>query len=189
MKIIYLRHTESIDDLTQQMGGWTDLGLSPHGKRQASAAIDSLSKQGIMIDTIFHSPLLRAKEVAYILGSGLHSPVEEFVWLKEKNGYGLLSGMEKEEAQKRYPDLYRMMEEGYVYGSEPEALFIERVVKCHELLTAMNKNILAVTHGGFISRLLNNVFQVKCIKTHDAGYLIYDTETKTIEAISGIDVE
>lgn len=189
MKIIYLRHTESIDDLTNQMGGWTDFGLTPHGKRQAAIASESLSKQGVMIDTILHSPLLRAKEVAYILGSRLNVSVEEFVWLKEKNGYGLLSGLEKEEAQKQYPDLYRMMEEGYVYGAEPEDMFIKRVTNCHELLISMNKNILAVTHGGFISRLINNVFGRKYIKAHDAGYLIYDTETKTIETVSEIDLE
>jgi broad specificity phosphatase PhoE len=189
MKILFIRHAESIDDLTDQYGGWLDLELTPHGKDQVKNVISTIKDLQVDFTEILHSPLKRARESANILGSGLGLPTREFVYLKEKNGYGLLTGLTKSEAKQHYPELVADMEQGYVFGSEPEEKLIERVKCAYELIVANSSNIIAVTHGGVLSRLLDNILGLKYIKAHDAGFILWDTETKSVVASGGFDFE
>ena len=189
MKILFIRHAESIDDLTGQYGGWLDLELTPNGRNQVAAVIADIKQLSEHFDEILTSPLKRAEESAYILGSGLGVPVREFVYLKERNGYGLLSGLTKTEAKQNYPELVADMEAGYVFGSEPEDMLVKRVRKTYEILTSMDKNIVVVTHGGFLSRLFEHVLHLNYIKAHDAGFVLWDTVTLKVTASHSFEFE
>jgi broad specificity phosphatase PhoE len=182
MKILFIRHAESIDDLTDQYGGWLDLELTPKGRQQVQDVVVQISDLGVDFDKILHSPLKRAKESAHILSSGLKLPTQELVYLKEKNGYGLLTGLTKSEALENYPELVEDMNNGYVFGAEPEEQLVLRVKKAYEILLSHNTNLIAVTHGGFLSRLLDNVLDLKYVKAGDAGYILWDTETREVIA-------
>lgn len=180
-KILLIRHAESIDDLTDQYGGWSDFGLTPHGRHQCEEVVSKLRELDVDFEQVLHSPLSRAKESAYIIGSGLRIRVSELIWLKEKNGYGLLTGLTRAEAQIKHPELVNDMKSGYVSGAEPEEMFVERVKRAYEILVSLDMNIVAVTHGGFLSQLFEHVFKKKYIKAHDTGYVLLDTATMQIE--------
>jgi broad specificity phosphatase PhoE len=182
MKILFIRHAESLDDLTDQYGGWLDLELTPNGRQQVQAVISHISGLEVEFEKILHSPLKRAKESAQILSSGLKVPMQELVYLKEKNGYGLLTGLTKTEALECYPELVEDMNNGYVFGAEPEEELLKRVKKAYEILLSHDTNLIAVTHGGFLSRLLDNLLDLKYVKAGDAGYLLWDTETREVVA-------
>lgn len=182
MKILFIRHAESIDDLTDQYGGWLDLPLTPHGKGQVQQVISVIQELNIDFQEIYHSPLLRATQSAQIVASGLRLPTKEFLWFKEKNGYGLLTGITKSEAKEKYPDLIKDLDGGYIYGSEPEDKFIERVKIGYDKLVQSERDIIVVTHGGILTRLLNHILGYTYTKAHDAGFVLWDTETQKITA-------
>jgi broad specificity phosphatase PhoE len=119
----------------------------------------------------------------------LQIQTEENIYLKEKNGYGILAGIEKEFAKEKYPELVESMSEGYIFGAEPEDQFIKRVKYIHNKFLEKNQNIIVVTHGGFINRLLENVLNKKYIKAGDCGYFIFDTYKNEIEFADGIEFE
>jgi 2,3-bisphosphoglycerate-dependent phosphoglycerate mutase len=191
MKIVYLRHGESTDDLDNQFGGWADFELTENGRNQAKNVVTKLKeiqeKFNFKFDMCLHSPLKRASEVAKIVSEDLNLSFEELAWLKEKNGYGLLTGMEKEYAKSKYPELYKAMIDGYNFGSEPEEKFIERVKISHDILKSKNQNILAVTHGVYLKKVIEHIYGKKYVKAGDCGFMIVDTDTNNIVFSDGIE--
>jgi len=59
-RLVLLRHGESQWNLENRFTGWTDVGLSPRGKREAKAAGRLLAKEGYDFDLTFTSYLKRA---------------------------------------------------------------------------------------------------------------------------------
>jgi broad specificity phosphatase PhoE len=189
MKVIFMRHAESVDDLTDQYGGWLDLELTPHGRDQVTGALGSIAGLSENFEQILHSPLKRAAESAQIVSEGLSIPARELVYLKEKNGYGLLTGLVRSEAHEKYPELVADFEAGYVFGAEPEASFAQRVQKAYQLITETGVDTIAVTHGGFLKCLFEQVFDLHYIKAHDAGFVLWDTEQRKILSSSNFEFE
>lgn len=56
------------------------------------------------IKKLFSSPLFRAQETAQIVGVRIKQEVIVLDNFRERNTYGILSGMKKQEAAARYPD-------------------------------------------------------------------------------------
>ena len=180
MNLLLMRHAESVDDLTDQYGGWLDLDLTPHGIEQVVEACGTLSALNVTFDQILHSPLKRAVQSAQIISNQLGIPTEELVYLKEKNGYGLLTGLVKSEANAKYPELVADLESGYVFGAEPQSTFIERVKRAFQIILDNDKNTIIVTHGGFLKCLFEQVLDLHYIRANDAGFVLWDTEDKKV---------
>lgn len=191
MKILFMRHGESVDDLTDQFGGWADLPLTPKGNKQIKDTVQKIKDLNVKFSRLFASPLLRAQDSARIVANELSLPLETFLYLKEKNGNGLLTGLNRQEAMETYPELVEAFQSGYVYGAEPHEKFIERVkVAVDRLLQTSEENIIAVTHGGFMSILFNEILNLKYEKAHDGGFVLLKGDTidnLEIEAVNGID--
>jgi broad specificity phosphatase PhoE len=184
-----MRHAESVDDLTDQYGGWLDLPLTYKGKRQVEDATSKIIDLKIKFNGIYCSPLIRAKESAQIISNKLTLPISELLYFKEKNGYGLLTGFSKLEAKDKYPELLEALNGGYIYGSEPEDKFIERIKIGYQKLIDLNKDVLVITHGGVLSRLFEHILNYKYIKAYDGGFILYDTESKKIEKSDNFEFE
>jgi probable phosphoglycerate mutase len=163
--------------------------LTPHGREQVAGAIGAITGLSENFEQILHSPLKRASESAEIVGDGLSLPTRELIYLKEKNGYGLLTGLVRSEAQEKYPELVADFEAGYVFGAEPEASFVERVQKAYQLITETGVDTIAVTHGGFLKCLFEQVFDLRYIKAHDAGFVLWDTEDRKIISSNNFEYE
>ena len=95
------------------------------------------------------------------------------------------------EAKNLYPELVQGFENGYVYGAEPHDKFIERVKVAVSNIQKMDfDSIIAVTHGGFMNQIFDQVLGLKYEKAHDGGFVLLDSVDELrfeILKVDGID--
>lgn len=161
MRIYLIRHGESESDVKNLFGGDYDDHLTKKGKKQAEALAKKLIAKKIEI--IFASPRLRAAESATILKNVLGIPIKSIEDLRERNNYGFLTGINKEEAAKKYPKEVERLKDyrNTIKDAETYARFKERVIKTWRKITAMDYNTIAiVTHGGPIRCILREIIKI-----------------------------
>ncbi|MFC1722474.1 phosphoglycerate mutase family protein, partial [Patescibacteria group bacterium] len=78
MKLLFIRHGESEDDLIKAYGGWGDFHLTTNGKAQIEITAEKINALNIPFDKILTSPLIRAQESAQIIATKLSIPIEIF---------------------------------------------------------------------------------------------------------------
>lgn len=158
-----------MDDIEDRYGGWADYPLTEKGIQTARATGEELKKSGLSAEAILASPLLRAKQTAEEIASILNLPVEVFQHLKERNTYGLLCGVNKDEARKKYPELVDAYENNRpVDGYEPYDAFLARVKKMVKKLPDFGYNtMICVTHGKLLKALLRDVLGKKAKDLED----------------------
>ena len=193
MQLLLVRHGESEDDLINAYGGWADFHLTNNGKLQLTETAEHILKLNINFDKILASPLFRAKESAQIISDKLNVPVEIFEYLKERNTYGLMCGMVKDEAKEKYPWLVEALEnDKYVDGSERKEDVNSRAVKAFELLkNRQDEKLIVVTHGNFLKALIPVILNKKLIKKTDGGFILLTVSDSKSEVITqhGIEVQ
>ena len=105
-RLVLLRHGESQWNLENRFTGWTDVGLSAKGRREARAAGRLLAKEGYDFDLTFTSYLKRAiltLDLALEAMDRLWLPVVRHWRLNERH-YGALQGLNKAETAARHGD-------------------------------------------------------------------------------------
>lgn len=193
MKILFMRHGESQDDLENKYGGWVDFPLTPRGKLQIEAKIPEIKKLNIDFDIIFSSPLERADSSARIISSVLGINQETFEYVKEQNTYGVLSGMEKNIAAEKYPDQVNNLNNSlYVDGAERYEDLIHRVGRSLDILTKSgHSNIIVLTHGSYLKCLFHEYVHSKLTKKEDGGFVLFDYDGNNFTPVvtSGIEYQ
>lgn len=103
IKLVLVRHGESIWNLENRFTGWTDVDLSENGVSEAIEAGKILKEKGYTFDIAFTSVLKRANRTLDIILDelGLKIPIEYSYKLNERH-YGALQGLNKEETRKKY---------------------------------------------------------------------------------------
>lgn len=104
MKLILLRHGESVWNRDKRFTGWTDIDLSPRGIRQAERAGHLFREHHCGFDVCFTSWLRRATEtLRLVLGTmgASDTPVRESWQLNERH-YGALQGLTRWQALRRH---------------------------------------------------------------------------------------
>jgi 2,3-bisphosphoglycerate-dependent phosphoglycerate mutase len=99
MKLVLLRHGESIWNLGDRFTGWTDVDLSERGIAEAREAGRMLSKDGYSFDVAFTSVLKRAIRTLWLVLDEMDLmwiPVYRSWRLNERH-YGALQGLNKAE--------------------------------------------------------------------------------------------
>jgi broad specificity phosphatase PhoE len=187
MKILFIRHAESQDDLENKYGGWADFPLTENGRstiKQKSAIFQTLHETE-HFETVYSSPLKRAFQSAEIVAEALKLPLEIFEFLKERNKYGILSGMNKDEAHQKYPEMVLGIDKDeYVFGAERRHDVMARIQKCLELLQQKNhKSVIAVTHGGFLMYMLKQYCNMEIKKVTDGGYVLVEIEDNAVKIL------
>ena len=169
MKIWLVRHGEAMDDIRNEYGGWHDPELSDKGVVQATEMAIKLKTAEVEVTKILSSPLIRALQTAEPIAKELGGlKVEKCVYLKERNTYGLLCGVNKVEALKKYPELVAAYDEGReVWGYEDYGFFVKRVRELVKYFGKINQNIIAVTHSKLLNALLTEVIGKKASKLND----------------------
>jgi len=157
--VTFLRHGEAIDDVYDQYGGWADPEMSPRGINKAFQIVSNLKNNGVNFEIIYCSPLKRARQLAEVIGRELRTDVKVMQYLKERNTYGLLSGINKSIAKKRFPELVDAYETGkYVLGSERENDFLNRIPLIFDYIRQQKyKNICCVTHGKVLTAIIKKI--------------------------------
>lgn len=102
-KLVIVRHGESLWNKENIFTGWTDIGLSDLGKKQAKQAGMILKEKGYVFDLALTSVLSRAIETLDIIlkEMALDIPIEESWQLNERH-YGALQGMNKDEIKNKF---------------------------------------------------------------------------------------
>jgi broad specificity phosphatase PhoE len=82
--------------------------------------------------------------------------------LRERNNYGILTGMIRADAKKKFPDEVKKLTKGvhhHIENSEDFQLFKNRILLTFKELMKSHKTIAIITHGGpircIIKELLN----------------------------------
>ncbi len=165
MKVFLIRHGESESDVEDRYGGDYDDHLTDKGKKQAEKAVKQLINR--KVELIFSSPRFRAKETAKILSNELKCKVEVANNLRERNRYGVLTGMKRTGAIKKHPELVQLLkdERNTIEGAEEYDHFVERVVSAFNKIKKENEridakgvnahSIVIVSHGGPIKCIMN----------------------------------
>jgi len=172
-KIYFFRHGEGIDDVKDEYGGWSDPSLSNRGQKTALKVARSFKKRKAAFDTILTSPLKRASQSAEIISKVLHTPFEEFVYLKERNTYGILGGLSKKQARKKYPELVKAYNaQELIPGAERYEDFKNRVdLLLSKLLKLKQKSVLCVTHGYLITTIMEEFLGLHREEIKDGCFL------------------
>ena len=105
MKLVLLRHGESIWNKENKFTGWTDVELTENGKNEAHKAGLLLKEKGYTFDIAFTSVLKRANDTLDIVlkEMNLNIPVHYSYKLNERH-YGALQGLNKDETRKKYSE-------------------------------------------------------------------------------------
>lgn len=153
MNIYMCRHGQNIDNVNGVLNGHRDLPLSEKGIEQANEIADKIVKTGLKFDTVYSSPLDRAKKTADIICSKTKSPSPIIMNLLIERDFGDMSGVE----QSRISDYYSgeiLMGGDVPYILEPNngETFPESVKRANTMLEEVKRkhnegNILLVTHG------------------------------------------
>lgn len=103
MKLVLLRHGESVWNKENRFTGWTDVDLSENGVKEAENAGKLLKEKGYTFDVSFTSVLKRANRTLEIVlkEMNLDIPVHYSYRLNERH-YGALQGLNKDEMKKKF---------------------------------------------------------------------------------------
>ncbi len=104
IKLVLVRHGQSIWNLENRFTGWTDVPLSEKGVKEAQEAGMVLKEKGFTFDLAFTSVLKRAEDTLdYILKEMDLSDIEiRHSWQLNERHYGALQGLNKDDTKKKY---------------------------------------------------------------------------------------
>lgn len=161
MRIFIIRHGETTSDVENRYGGDYDDHLTERGISQAKDLAVKLANQGIQI--IFSSSRIRAKETSEILNGVLNCNVQIIDDIRERNSYGILTGMEKSEAQNKYPELVNLVKDyrNTIDGAESYDNFLSRIKSAFDqVVKTPYDSIVIVSHGGPIKCIFRDVLKM-----------------------------
>lgn len=104
IKLVLVRHGQSMWNLENKFTGWTDVELSPKGIAEAKEAGKVLKEKGFSFDLAFTSVLKRAEDtLRYTLKEMNEENIEiKRSWKLNERHYGALQGLNKEETKEKY---------------------------------------------------------------------------------------
>ena len=104
IKLVLVRHGQSVWNLENKFTGWTDVPLSEKGIEEAKEAGRILKEKDFHFDIAFTSVLKRAEDTLdYILKEMGEEDIEiKRSWKLNERHYGALQGLNKDETRAKY---------------------------------------------------------------------------------------
>lgn len=104
IKLVLVRHGQSMWNLENRFTGWTDVELSEQGIKEAKEAGKVLKEKGFGFDVAYTSVLKRANDtLGYILEElGEQDIPVKKSWRLNERYYGALQGLNKDETKEKY---------------------------------------------------------------------------------------
>ncbi len=105
IKLVLVRHGQSLWNLENRFTGWMDVDLSENGIIEAKMAGKKLKDYGYSFDIAYTSVLKRANHTLDIILNemNLHIPIN-YTWKLNERHYGALQGLNKDDTRKKYGD-------------------------------------------------------------------------------------
>jgi 2,3-bisphosphoglycerate-dependent phosphoglycerate mutase len=162
--LVLVRHGESEWNKLNLFTGWKDPDLSDNGVAEAHKAGQLLKAQGLKFDIAFTSALQRAQRTLDIMLDELGQaglPTRRDQRLNERD-YGDLSGLNKDEARKRWGEkqvhVWRRSFDVPPPGGESLKDTAERVLPYYQAQiwpeVASGRNVLVAAHGNSLRALI-----------------------------------
>lgn len=154
---IYLaRHGQNIDNFNGILNGHRDLGLTTLGIDQANRLACAISQHDLEFDTIYTSPLIRARQTADIVAK-LFTTEKQPVVLQNliERDFGVMTGIEQALIEELCtPNIIKTEKITYFLNPIGAETFPDLLIRAEKLInqiksTHKNGNILLVTHGDF----------------------------------------
>jgi bisphosphoglycerate-dependent phosphoglycerate mutase family 1 len=104
IKLVLLRHGESLWNLENRFTGWTDVGLTDKGKAEAKSSGQLLKEDGFEFDLVYTSVLKRATGTMDICLNEMNIINVPIIydWRLNERHYGALQGLNKTETAEKY---------------------------------------------------------------------------------------
>ena len=103
IKLVLVRHGESIWNKENKFTGWKDVDLSDKGIEEAKSAGLKLKEQGFTFDIAYTSVLKRANHTLDLILNELKLNIPiYYAWQLNERHYGALQGLNKDETKKKY---------------------------------------------------------------------------------------
>jgi len=115
MKLVVIRHGESVWNKENIFTGWVDVGLSKKGEEEAANAGKLLKEKGFVFDLAHTSVLKRAIDTLDIIlkEMELEIPVKRS-WRLNERFYGALQGRNKDQVREKYgEEQFRLWRRSY----------------------------------------------------------------------------
>lgn len=153
MRLLLVRHGESVWNMEGRWQGQADPPLSEAGAAQARLAADALDG---FSGRIVSSDLMRARRTAEIIAETLGLGEVHVVPGVREIDVGAWSGLTHAEIEARFPGQLERYRAGALAGppgGESRAVFLERVLAALDDIAGAGERTLVVTHGGVINHL------------------------------------
>ncbi len=163
MKLLLIRHGESVANQERRNQGQLDSPLSERGRIQALALANRLARDSWALSTLYASDLSRAAQTAQILAGELGVPLVLDARLREFDT-GVLSGLTSEEIERQYPDLWQQFQSSPTWVTVPGAESLDglrrRLMSLVDQILAHHgkeETVALVSHGGSLGVLLSHL--------------------------------
>lgn len=106
MRLVLVRHGQSVWNLENIFTGWSDVDLSHQGRKEASESGRKLLEAGIDFDVVYTSYLKRAIHTATIIMDEMNRNWLPLIkaWQLNERHYGALQGLNKAQTAEQYGD-------------------------------------------------------------------------------------
>jgi broad specificity phosphatase PhoE len=167
MKLLVVRHGQSVANAEGRIQGQFDSPLTDRGRAQAQALAQRLEHEGWSLAGLYASDLQRAAETARIIAQQFDVPLTLDPRLREYD-FGLLTNLSWNEFKDRYPDIWRELDQddGWmsIPGAEDVDVFRARlaamlvgIMDCH----GAAETVAVVAHGGSLGMLLEHILEME----------------------------
>lgn len=103
IKLVLVRHGESIWNMENKFTGWTDVALSSKGIEEAKNAGKLLKEKKYSFDIAYSSFLKRANDTLDIILKEMNLSIPiKYSWKLNERHYGALQGLNKDETKEKY---------------------------------------------------------------------------------------
>jgi broad specificity phosphatase PhoE len=166
MRLIFIRHAQTVANETGRWQGHRDYPLSATGAAQADALAHSLARERAeqpdeWVDPVVYSSSLgRALATAQAVGHALSLPVTARDALREYD-VGVFSGHTAEELERAYPQVIATFRRDGHWDDVPQAEPVAaRARRAETVINGLlddhtdGQTIIGVTHGGFLQYLV-----------------------------------
>ena len=165
MKLVLVRHGQSVYNLENKFTGWKDVDLTDKGRNEAVKAGTLLKKKQFSFDYAYTSDLKRAQETLSIILDRLDStlnPIKNQA-LNERD-YGDLIGRNKADAAKEFGEeqvqIWRRSYDVPPPGGESLKMTCDRTLPYFDEifnLVLNNNNVIISAHGNSIRAIVKKI--------------------------------
>ena len=167
LKLLLIRHGQSVANSEGRVQGLLDSPLTERGREQARALALRLVREDWQVSAIHGSDLCRAAETAEILGAALQAPLFLDERLREYD-VGRLTGLKEGEIKDQYPEIWHTLRHSPAWpaipGEEGSHAFHQRIVSVLDDIRSSHDQddaVAVVSHGRTLSKIVAQLLGIE----------------------------